>query len=164
MSLEPGQYQIGDFVFGRGTLFTVEKIDLGGYDVNAQDFQVSTSDEVRFGMDTFKPLPIQFSINAFENRTLTNVAALTHSSSQNFGNPMIWQFMYEWRDDSSRKVWGAVKPLYYCREDGTSVEINGRPGKLAVSQKDPNRSYRKILAEYRCADLDWMFSSTGAFG
>ena len=163
-NLTPGQYQIGSFVFGSDTMFTVEKIELGGYDVNAQDFQVSSSDEIRFGVDSFKPLPIQIIINAFENRVLGNVVALAGSSGSIPVSPEVGNFIQEWRDDGARTVWGATKPLYYCREDGTTVAINGRPGKLAVSNKDPNKAYRKIVAEYRCADVDWMFSDSGVFG
>ena len=81
-NLEPGQYQIGDFVFGFGTLFNVEDFDIGGYEVNNQDFQVTASDEIRFGKDSFKPLPIQLIVNARENRLLPNIAALTSETRE----------------------------------------------------------------------------------
>lgn len=162
---QAGQYKIGSFIFGRNTLFPIEKVDFGGFDVNVQDFQVTSSDEIRFGMDTFKPLPIQFVINAFQNSVMKNVVALTGSNAPTFeDDPEVWRFIQEWRDDTYRSVWGSTKPLYYGREDGTVVEIKGRPSKLAVSQFDPNRAYRKIVAEYRCADCNWLFEDTGVFG
>ena len=77
-NLEAGQYQLGDFIFGRYTWFVVEKFDVGGYDVNVQDFQAVLSDEIRFGSDSLKALPIQLTINALINRTLPHVAALTN--------------------------------------------------------------------------------------
>lgn len=153
-SLAPNQYQIGSFVFGEGTLFNVEQFDVGGYEVNVQDFQATSSDELRFGSDSLKPMPIQITLTAFENSVMTNVAALVKQNQlQDFSSdPKVGQFIREWRDDTARKSWGELKPLLYCRDDGTVVRIYGRPGKLAVSKKDPNKAYRKLVAEFRRSD------------
>lgn len=152
--LRPKQYQIGDFVFGDGTLFNVEQFDVAGYEVNVQDFQASSSDEIRFGSDSLKPMPIQLTINAFQNRALENIVALTkYTGELDFSDdPTVGEFVREWRDDSTRKNWGELKPLIVCREDGTPVRVYGRPGKLAVSKPDPNAAYRKLIAEFRRSD------------
>lgn len=153
MSLQPGQYQIGNFVFGNGTLFSVEQFEILGYDVNVQDFQTPSSDTLRFGSDSLKPLPIQMSINAYQNRTLSNIAALVGSGPGNFSSdPTILEFLTEWKSESTRQNWGELKPLLFCRDDGTVVRIYGRPGKISVSLLDPNKAYRKIIAEFRRSD------------
>lgn len=156
-NLEPGQYQIGDFVFGEGTLFNVEGFDIGAYDVNVQDFQLPGEDEMRFGSDTLKPMPIQITINARKNFVLPNIAGLTQSQlagELNFDNdPRPGQFAKEWRADDIRGKWGELKPLLICREvDGRVVRVYGRPGKLAVPPFGRKAQNQKIIAEYRRSD------------
>ena len=153
-NLEPGQYQIGDFVFGSGTMFNVEDFDIGGYEVNNQDFQVTASDEIRFGKDSFKPLPIQLIINARENRLLANVASLVNETRDlHFENDRTaGRFVREWRSDPVREKRGELKPLLFCRDDGKVVRIYGRPGKTAVSRKRVGGLERKIVAEFRRSD------------
>ncbi|AYN57972.1 minor tail protein [Mycobacterium phage Fowlmouth] len=152
-NLEPGQYQLGDFVFGYGTLFSVETFDPMGYDVNVQDYQSQLSDEIRFGSDSLKPLPIQLEINAFSNRLLGNIASLTGDTRElNFENDRrIGEFTREWRADEIRGKWGELKPLHICRKDGRVVQVFGRPGKLAVSKPD-REGMRKVVAEFRRSD------------
>lgn len=152
-NLEPGQYQIGDFVFGDYTLFRVEEFSEGAYDVNVQDYQAQLSDEIRFGSDSLKGMPIQMIINAFQNSLMSNVVAVTGDTRElNFDDdPTIGEFTREWRADEIRKEWGELKPIYYCRDDGVTVQVYGRPGKLAVSTPD-REGARKITAEFRRSD------------
>jgi hypothetical protein len=152
-NLEPGQYQIGNFIFGRYTLFTVEKFEVGGYDVNVQDFQVVASDETRFGSDSLKGLPIQLTINALVNKLLPNVAALQKNVPDLvFDDPRVGSFAREWRADEVRKKWGELKPLLYCRSDGKTLVIYGRPGKLAIGKRSSISDMHPIVAEFRRSD------------
>jgi hypothetical protein len=57
-NLERGQYQLGDLIMGPYTPFKVESIDIGNYDMNAQDTQKQMSSEIDFGQDTLKPAPL----------------------------------------------------------------------------------------------------------
>ncbi|AVD99639.1 minor tail protein [Mycobacterium phage Cuke] len=153
-NLEPGQYQLGDFVFGFGTLFTVENFDPMGYDVNVQDYQSQLSSEIRFGSDSLKPLPIQIELNAFTNKLMGNIASLVGDTRElNFENDrQIGQFTREWRADEIRDKWGELKPLLICRKsDGRVVQAFGRPGKLAVSKPD-HEGMRKVVGEFRRSD------------
>lgn len=152
-NLEPGQMQIGDFVFGFNTLFTIEDRDFGGYDVNVQDYAAQLSDETRFGSDSLKPLPIQLQLNAFQNRLLPHIAAITGDDRElNFDDdPTVGQFTREWRADDVRHTWGELKPLYVCRPDGSTVMVYGRPGKCSVSKPDKEGA-RKVVAEFRRSD------------
>ena len=153
-NLEPGQYQLGDFVFGAGTQFNVEEFEVAGWEVNVQDSQAQLSDELRFGSDSFRPNPIQIAMTASRNRVLSNVTALLKNPvDMNFENDRhIGDFTREWRADEIRKNWGALKPLYVCRPDGHTVMVYGRPGKLAVSREFPHSLTRKIVAEFRRSD------------
>jgi len=155
-NLEPGQYQIGDFVFGEHTLFNVESMDIGAYEVNVQDFQVPISDELRFGQDSLKPMPIQLTINARRNFLLPNMAALAGGSKAatlNFDSDRRpGEFAKEWRSDEIRNKWGELKPLLICREDGRVVRVYGRPGKLAVPPLGRKGQNQKIVAEFRRSD------------
>lgn len=154
-NLEPGQLQIGDFVFGEGTMFTLESMDIGAYEVNIQDYQIPTANEVRFGQDTLKPMPIQLTINALKNFTLENIKGLTGDTRElNFNDDRRpGMFAREWRADEVRGQWGEMKPLLYCRPvDGRTVRIYGRPGKLAVPPLRRKGQAQQIIAEYRRAD------------
>lgn len=168
MPLKKGQYQIGDFVFGDGTMFNVEDFDtLGGYDVNVQDFQGFLSDENRFGADNLKPMPVQLKINARVNYALPHVVSLTGSPMPTFDDPTVGEFINEWRADSVRTSWGALKPLYMCRDDGTLVRMYGRPGKIAVTRLPHNGQARTITAEFRRSDtlvhsdVEWFLNVQG---
>lgn len=153
-NLEPGQYQIGNFVFGAGTQFNVEEFIVAGWEINVQDQQASLSDELRFGSDSFRPNPIQITMSATRNRTLPNVAGmLSNPAELDFTwDRRIGDFTAEWRADEIRKEWGELKPLYVCRPDGSVVQVYGRPGKLAVSRESPKSLTRNIVAEYRRSD------------
>jgi hypothetical protein len=153
-ALEPGQFLLNGFLFGAKTNFRVETFDIGGYDVNVQDFQASISDEIRFGQDSLKPLPIQITINAFVNKLLPNVTALSPIiGTADFSmDPTAGEFAQAWRNEETRKTWGQLLPLYFCREDNSVVQIYGRPGKLAVSKRPINGVYHKIVAEFRRSD------------
>lgn len=154
-NLEPGQYQIGNFVFGRGTLFNVESFDTFGYDVNIQDYQGQLSDEIRFGSDSLKALPIQITMTARRNFLLENIAALTGDTNEYVfeNDPTPNDFVREWRADATRKDWGALKPLYICRNDGTVLMAYGRPGKLSITKPIiKNDGPRQIIAEFRRSD------------
>lgn len=168
MTLKPGQFQIGDFVFGDRTWFSIETCDIGGYDMNIQDFQSTSSDELRMGLDTIKPLPIQFTINYLRNRLLPNVIALEGLSGYEYSfenDPLPVSFAREWRADEYRHAWGELKPLLFCREDGTVVRIYGRPGKISISRSVSQNDVRKIVCEYRrsdalaYSDIEWWVHS-----
>lgn len=154
-NLTPGQYQIGDIVFGDNTVFKVEEFDsVGGYDVNVQDFQALQSDEMHFGSDSLKPMPVQLKIHALHNYALENMLAITGDQrTLDFSTEkQVGQFIREWRADDVRSNWGSLKPLYICRQDGRIVRMYGRPGKIAVSRLPRKGQARDITAEFRRSD------------
>lgn len=154
-NLIPGQYQIGSVVFGESTVFKVESFDsVGGYDVNVQDFQSLLSDEMQFGSDTLKPMPIQLKIHALHNYVLPNIMSLTNDQRDiDFSTEkQVGEFIREWRADDVRSQWGALKPLYICRDDGRIVRMYGRPGKIAVNRLPHKGQARDITAEFRRSD------------
>lgn len=153
MPLEPGQFQIGDLVMGPNTPFKIESLDIGNYDINAQDFQNQSSDELRFGTDTFKPAPIQLTINVLVNRTLPNIAALVRSNIEVFSDATLSDLQREWRAEDIRFQWGALKPLLFCGTDGVVRQFYGRPGKFTYKLQRMVRSdYYQVVAEFRRSD------------
>ena len=69
-NLIPGQYQIDNYVIGKGTNVIVEQFDAKPYDVNAQDYQLPRSDEIRFGFDQLKPTTVEIQMQVIYNRLL----------------------------------------------------------------------------------------------
>jgi len=156
-NLLPGQYQIGNFVFGAHTMFRVESCDIGAYELNVKDYQRGSADELSFGEDTLKPMPLTLTINALNNYAMPHIASLMKDFKElNFDNdrqPGI--FAREWRADETRHKWGELKPLKVCRpKDGVTLRVYGRPGKLAVTPlgRAPNNQNRQMVAEFRRSD------------
>ena len=154
MPLEVGQYKIGNLVMGPYTPFKIESIDIANYEINAQDFQTQSSDELRFGTDTLKPAPIQLTINVLANRPLHNIRGLINqNSTMTFNEPTLSDLQREWRAEDIRFQWGALKPLLFCGTDGITRQFYGRPGKFTYKMQRQVRSdYYQAIAEFRRAD------------
>lgn len=156
-NLEPGQFQIGDLIMGTYTLYSVESMDIGNYDVNVQDSQAQASNTIKFGQDTKKPSPIQLTINFRKNKLMDNVVALLkhpEAVSLNFDNdPTLGDLQREWRGDDVFGQWGATKPLYFCGTDGITRQFFGRPGKFAYKlHKLIGSQFYACTAEFRRLD------------
>lgn len=164
-NLEPGQFQLGDTIFGEHTLYKVESMDIGNYDVNVQDSQAQASNSIDFGIDTLKPAPIQLTINLLINKMLPNVAAAVNSTKVlNFDNdPNLDMLQEEWRAEDVMMEWGEMKPLYFCGTDGITRQFFGRPGKFSYRKaRIINDVYYVITAEFRRADT-FAYSETEWF-
>lgn len=153
-NLEPGQFQLGNLIMGPYTLFKIEALDIGNYDVNVQDMQTQYSNELRFGADTFKPAPIQLTINVLVNKVHSGVAALVGGKTLNFDNdPNLADLQKEWRAEEIMLQWGATKPLYFCGTDGITRMFFGRPGKFAYKHhRIVDSQYYQCQAEFRRSD------------
>lgn len=161
-NLEPGQFQIGELVMGPYTPFKVESVDIGNYDVNAQDTQKQMSNEIDFGQDTLKPAPLQMTINFLKNRQLPNIAALTNDiRTFNFDNdPNLGELQAEWRDETVLMNPGVLKPLLFCATDGITRQFFGRPGKFSYKKHRIEGSlYYICQAEFRRSDT-FAYSNT----
>lgn len=153
MPLEPGQFQIGSVIMGPKTPFKIESVDIANYEINAQDFQNQSSDEIRFGIDTLKPSPIHLSINVLVNRPLPNVKSLVHDYSAIPTTQTLSDLQREWRADDIRSQWGVIKPLLFCAGDGVTRQFYGRPGKFTYKMhRTINSEYYQVVAEFRRAD------------
>lgn len=153
-NLERGQFQIGDLVMGTYTMFKVEKVDIGNYDINDQAFQKSMSNELSFGQDSLKPAPIQMTINLLVNKQLSAGSLVGDSRILNFDNdPNLGALQKEWRAEEIMQEWGAIKPLYFCGTDGITRMFFGRPGKFTYQKhKIIDSQFYQITAEFRRSD------------
>jgi hypothetical protein len=149
-NLLPGQYQIGDVVFGKHTNVRVENFDIKPYDLNAQDHQVSRNDEMRFGIDQLKPTTVEITMHVINNHLLHPYENLIPDFWANM--PTVSDLHREWRADEVRQVWGAMKPLYYCGKDGITRVMYGRPGKFTYAKDSDYTESVQCLAEFRCGD------------
>jgi hypothetical protein len=159
-NLLPGQYQIGDLVFGRATTVPVENFDIKPYDVNAQDYQVSRADEMRFGWDQLKPTTIEITFDILNNKLLPPY----EDYIPNFWTdmPTVAQFQKEWKGDDIRYVWGQMKPLYVCGRDGITRTVYGRPGQFTYAKNSQYSEVLQCIAEFRRADtLSYSVNETG---
>lgn len=149
-NLLPGQYQIGDLVFGRGTTVVVETCDVKPYDVNNMDYQVSRSDENRFGWDSQKPATLELTFHVLKNRLLPPYEDLIPNFWAEM--PTVDEFQKEWRADDVRYIWGELKPLYICGADGITRSVYGRPGQFTYGKDSKYTESIQCLGEYRRAD------------
>lgn len=154
-NLEPGQFMLGNLIFGEFTLISVEDLDVIAYELNAQDYQVQGSNEIRFGQDTFKAMPLQMKLHVRVNRINQRVAALTQDfRALNFDeDPSIIDLQREWRAPDTLGQWDVMKPLYFCGPDGVTRLFWGRPGKFQYKkQRIKNSQYYDCTAEFRRSD------------
>jgi hypothetical protein len=154
-NLERGQYQLGDLIMGPYTMFKIESLDIGNYDINSQDTQALMSNELRFGQDTLKPNPLQLTINVLANNQLQHVSALISSApTLNFDDdPNLHDLQREWRAPEILGEWGAVKPLLFCGTDGITRQFYGRPGKFTYKKhRQAGSLYYQCQAEFRRVD------------
>jgi len=154
VNLIPGQYQIGDLVFGRNTVYPVNSVEVQGYNVQAQDSQMIRSDEIQFGFDNFQPAPIIFEIGVLDFRAIPNMAGLVGSATFGTGatDQAVNTLAQAWRGEGVRKSWGEMMELKCCQRDGTVVVWYGRPRKFQVSKRSRKSNYMVVNAEFQRAD------------
>ena len=149
-TLLKGQYQLGDLVMGKHTNIVVTNFEVQPYDLNAQDYQISRSDEMRFGKDNFKPTGIQMTMEVIYNWLLDPWKA----SNPNFwaDKPTVNDLAEEWRANDIRGMWGQIKPLYFCGRDGITKMVFGRPGSFTAEKVSELSTVVKCIGEFRRAD------------
>lgn len=155
VTLGPGQYQLGTTRFGRNTQLPIESMEVNSYGVNSTDYQLPRADEMRFGIDSFQPGSINFTIGVLDNHLLPSMAGMTGISSVpglQSATELLEKLHTEWRSDDIRKLHGFVKPLWYGRPDGTTVRVYGRPRKFAHDMGSRKDNFRKAVCEFQRVD------------
>lgn len=158
MALQPFQYQIGDVVFGKGTDIIVKKVDLQPYNINNQDFQLPRADEVRFGVDTLAPGAIIFELSVLNNFAMENMEALTGENTSledsllGQSRSLLGNLANEWKASNIRRSWNAMKPLYFCDENGVVRRIYGRPARFTHAASMRGQHWIDVQCEFRRAD------------
>lgn len=152
-NLVAGQWQIGPIVMGHGTNIKIESVDVKPYDIQDQDYQVSRTNEKRFGFDYLTPTTIELTMQVLNNRLLP---AYT-SSFTNFWHsmPTVNDLAREWRADSVRATWGEMQPLYVCSKlSNTPKIIFGRTGQFGYTFDDGYNQGEvvKAIGEFRRSD------------
>lgn len=147
-NLIPGQYQIGETVFGNGTTVPVEVFDIKPDDLEAQDFKVSRSDEIRFGQDSLTPTTIDIQLHVLHNW------AVQEGLPENFWKemPTVEDFKLWFRADDVRQMWGEILPIYCCGKDGITRLIWGRPGPFTYAKSKKYESATSCMGQFRRAD------------
>lgn len=152
MAMRPGQYSIGNVIFGRNTMYPIVEMNMNGYDVTAGDYQISAADEVRMTRDYFKPTNISFTIGVLDNFILSSMAGYGTAPAPTSGKLLLDNFMREWRADEIRGTWGAIKPIK-CRQDSNKTTwIPGRPRKMAVGKASRKSEYSVMVCDYQRLD------------
>lgn len=153
MTLQPGQYQLGDVVFGKGTVYPVSSVEVQAYNVQAQDGQLIRSDEIQFGFDSFQPAPVIFEMGVLDFRKLPNMANLTGTATFNdYSSDALSHLALAWRGDYVRNSWGSVTALKFCDQDGRTRVWYGRPRKFQATKKSSKASFYTVHAEFQRAD------------
>lgn len=146
--LKKGQYQLGGLVFGTDTNIIVTQFEIQPYDLNVQDYQVTRSDSMRFGYDTFKPTSVNISMEVIYNWKLPPYPNGTFWQDK----PTVETLAAIWRGDTVRSSWGSVMPLYFCGKSGITKMILGRPGQFTSEKPTPNSTIVKCVGQFRRAD------------
>lgn len=149
-NLVPGQYQIGNKVIGRGTTVRMENLDVKPYDQNNQDYQISRSDQVNFGQDTFKPSTIELTFDVINNSLRPGYEDLIPNFWEEM--PKVRDFAAIWRNDNKRLISGSMVPLYVCGKDGITRVVYGRPGQFTYPKEESYDEFVQCLAEFRRGD------------
>jgi hypothetical protein len=155
LNLSPGQFQLGELVMGEWTPFSVEKMDIANYQLNVQDYQVQGTNDLKFGQDTLKPMPLTLTINVRVNKLHVGIAALTRETrTLDFNqDPNLSDLQREWRAPETLMNWNVLKPLLFCGGDGITRQFFGRPGKFSyVRQFIVDSQYYVCTAEFRRSD------------
>lgn len=156
-NLVPGQAQFGNIVIGRGTNVQIEEIKFNADDIQNQDHQVAMADTITFGQDQIKPATIEFTLHHLDNHMLPGWEYL----KPNFWHsmPTVDDIIKEWRFDRGRKVWGQMKEIYLCNNQGVGKSVFGRPRSLQREKIPVGALDTTIIAEFQKADS--LFYSTG---
>lgn len=155
IDLQPGQYEIGNTVFGRNTPYPVESFEVSPYTVNGSEYQLSATDENRFGRDYIQPGSIQISMGVVANRLLPNMINMSHLDIMPqivSGQALLEVLQEEWAADDERLSWGLLKMLRYCNDDGQTRRLYGRPRKFAASSRSRKSEYYTVAADYMRVD------------
>lgn len=153
-NLLPGQYQIGDVIFGRNTVYPVTSVEVQGYNIQAQDSQMIRSDELQFGFDSFQPAPIIFEMGVLDFQTIPNMDGFTGNVAFD-GSAMdqaLNKLAQAWRGDNVRNSYGNMMQLKYCERDGSVRVWYGRPRKFQASKRSMKSNYMTVHAEFQRVD------------
>lgn len=148
ITLNKGQYQLSGLTFGAGTNIIVTQFDIQPYDLNVQDYQVTRSDSIRFGYDSFKPTSINIAMEVIYNWKLPPFSNGTFWQDK----PTVESLASVWRGDTVRSDWGAILPLYFCGRSGITKMILGRPGQFTFEKPSHNSTIVKCMGQFRRAD------------
>lgn len=174
MTLKEGQWELGDFVFGKHSRVPVENVEVGAYGHQVGDMQMSQTDEVRFGRDFLQPGLLTFTMGILNNGVLPNLAAIDIKAGHSLppqiedmfqAQPMLETLCTEWRADDIRTLFGYTKILRYCKF-GIQKRVYGRPRKMSVNVFNSRNEFVPVVAEFQRVDTfsysDEEFSATGA--
>lgn len=150
--MKNGQWQLGSYIFGRGTRTIVSSLEQTGYTISAGDSQQPRSDEVRFRKDYFQPGQLQFTLSIMDNYIFRELWDWPFSPPIiTRADEYLEQLQKEWRSDEMRQLWGYVKPLTYQHAGQTRL-VYGRPRDMAAAPRKDNPGWYNCVATFQRAD------------
>jgi hypothetical protein len=151
----PFQYELDGVTFGRNTGIIIQKVEPQPHNVEVQDFKLPRTNEVRFGVDSYSPGPILFTMSVLLNWEIGK-AALDDVSDDLFAKDgtLLPSLAKVWSGNKELMMtWGAAIPLKYCDRYGVAWRIYGRPGKFAHGvRRREGQSWIDVMAEFRRLD------------
>lgn len=140
-NLRVGQYQIQDFLFGKGTIYKCNNFEIMPWGVEAGDYQIPDMPENRFAKDQQTPGPINITMGILNNYWLKPVPGAS------LNTPDIGKLARIWRGDGINNQWGEQQALYYGANDGSTKVIFGRTDKFQYPKYSPvTESFECTLA------------------
>ena len=119
-----------------------------------QDYQISRTDEKRYGIDHISPTTIDVKWSVLNNKIMEHMNPPAGMTRESFWRdfPTMETIAYEWKADDIRRQWGALKPIYICGADGVTRVIYGRPGAFTAVHPSVYAEWVDCIGEYRRAD------------
>lgn len=147
VNLREGQYQIGDLLFGNGTMIRVNSVEATGYTSNANDYQNPLSDEIRFGKDFITPATLLFDVGIMDNYALPgySIPGIVR------GDTLMEAMHKEWRADEVRQFWGYQKSIIYKRA-GQQRRVFGRPRAFSAQPRKDKPGFYAVTCDYQRSD------------
>jgi len=134
-------YDLDGFLFGVGSDFHVNDLDMGEVEIRNNDAAMPRQDGIRFGRDT----------RGGRTLTFVDVLVMTSNGTDVSAQDAFARFTSAWRANLVRSTPGAVSILKLTR-GGRTRRVYGRPRRFAPASERNRFGWFSADADFQCVD------------